>query len=478
MPKMSDFKDSFHSVRDSVSSGIGATQGDAYAGRVEAAIDKCQESLQNEAARLENVDPDILKGWLAEQWHAETFNVSAAAKGSNLSAQVPGDNQTGRDVVYGDPSQPTYAELKYSKSAERIATELNNPGYENSAKVVPSDQLDSVRDIARRRALYNQDHNRDKAAQYEDTAIRAQDHIEQNGISSKPLSEARAKEIADDSKQDGEIDPDKYGLQSEAFVEWSDVARQGGESALVAAALSAAISASTHIWPILKDAIDRGEIDPKLIQNLGNSVFESASSAGLRGGVAGCLTVACKTGLMGEFLNGVSPNAIGMATTMALNSIKYSIRMHQGTMSHQDFVHRSLRDASALTGGLYGAAVGQMIIPIPLLGALVGNLVGATLGATAYQGAHQVTLGLCVDSGWTLFGLVEQDYCVPEEVLLQAGYDLFPTKDFPLGDFPVGDFPVGDFPLGDFQTLSMNNELVQITPLRRGVVSCNVVAYM
>lgn len=36
-----------------------------------------------------------------------------------------------------------------------------------------------------------------------------------------------------------------------------------------------------------------------------------------------------------------------------------------------------------------GALVGQIVIPIPMLGALAGNLVGSTIGAVMFEGVNQ-----------------------------------------------------------------------------------------
>jgi hypothetical protein len=82
--------------------------------------------------------------------------------------------------------------------------------------------------------------------------------------------------------------------------------------------------------------------------------------------------------------------------------------------------------------------VGQLIIPIPWLGALAGNLVGSTLGAVVFEGANQVVLGVCVESGWTFWGMVSQNYTVSEDVLRQAGFDTFCAHSFNKQSFSQG----------------------------------------
>jgi len=112
--------------------------------------------------------------------------------------------------------------------------------------------------------------------------------------------------------------------------------------------------------------------------------------------------------------------------------------------------------------------LGQMIIPVPVLGALLGNLVGSTLGAVGVSYANNKVLGICIESGWTFWGLVDQSYVVPEEVLKEAGFDLFARQ-----LFKPEQFNIARFNLPFFQKNSLS-----FTVVRRGVISFNTVGYM
>ena len=122
----------------------------------------------------------------------------------------------------------------------------------------------------------------------------------------------------------------------------------------------------------------------------------------------------------------------------------------------------------ALMMGGGGAVLGQMIIPVPVLGALLGNLVGSTLGAVGVSYANNKVLGICVESGWTFWGLVDQSYEVPEEVLNEAGFDLFARQVFKPEQFNVA----------HFNTQSFQEARLGFTVLRRGVISFNAVGYL
>ena len=462
------FQDEYNRTLQNIAGVFGTFESSEYAIEVEKAIDKAHAALRNEASHRANVSVDYLKGWLAEQWHAETLKVSGAARGrSDVWANVPGDNGPG-DVQFGDSTAFREAQVKYWKSGEDTAKAISSPKYEGMEKVVPADQLGPVKEAAERLAQKNEIKRPAQAAHYKDTATRADVHLSQGNASSKPLAESDAKDMAKDFRNDGDINSDKYGLKSENVVEWSDVARQASEAALHAAVLSAALSAAPHIWATLKAYIDTGELDSDILSYRARSVLFSAGTSGLRGGVAAGLTAACKTGLMGSSVKNVSPLAIGMATTLAINAIEYSIQLQQGKISNHEFARRCVRDTFVLSTGMVGATVGQLFIPIPLFGALAGNLVGSTLGAVIFEGGSQVILGICVESGWTFFGIVKQDSVIPEDVLRKAGYDLFSTHSFTTRSFSISGFSVQGF----------NVNSLSFLPVRRGVISCSAIGYL
>jgi hypothetical protein len=465
---MTAFEDAYYRSSKDFAGVSGALQSAVFVSDVQVAIDKAVEALAKEATHRTNVAADYTKGNLAEVWHAETLNVSAVVKGQDrVWAEALGTNKPGQDVAYGDGSSISYAELKYYKDGETTARQLGNPAYSNSQKIVPSDQLAAVIDESNRQAIKNQDSRPEVSAAYQHTADTVNDHIEVGEASSKPLSEVNAKSMASDFKQDGSIDSDAYGLNTESFVEWSDIFRESGSAALNAAAFSAALTAAPHIYRIISHCIASGELDIALIRKGAGQVLSNSSTAGLRGALAAVITGSCQAGLMGKSLKGVSPSAIGMATAMALNSIENSWRYAQGSLSGRELAFNSSRDAVALMMGAGGAALGQMIIPLPVLGALIGNLVGSTLGSLGVTYANDKVLGICVESGWTFWGLVEQSYAVPEDVLHAAGFDLFAQQTFATKPFAMASFNVQQF-----KTARM-----EFTLLWRGVVGFNAVGY-
>ena len=269
---MTSFSDEYKRTLDAIDGVAGTFDAAAYANSVQRSLDEAIDALRQEAAHRVNVSEDYLKGWLAEQWHAETLKVSGQARGrSDIWASVQGNNRPGEDVRYGDLTTSKVAEVKYYKSGTDTAKAISRPEYEGRTKIVPSDQKESVRSAAERLAHKNRDNRPAQVSQYEDTARNADDRLRVDNANSKPLDEANAKQMAKDFKRNGDIDPDKFGLNSESFVEWTDIARQSGEAALHAAALSAALAAAPHIWKTLNEYIESGEVDVGLLAERGQA---------------------------------------------------------------------------------------------------------------------------------------------------------------------------------------------------------------
>lgn len=467
---MKEFNDAFRTAMGAAASAHGTHASAVYTQNVNSAIDEAFEAIQAEAYRVQNVDIKISKGNIAEAYHAGTFNVSAVAKGqTDVSAEMMINNKTGQDIRYGQLGvDERVAELKYYATGEKTAKALNNPGYSSGDKVIPYDQLDEVRQVASRESLRNMETRPEVAETYAHTAENTSDRLEFENVTSKPLSNKGAIDLTKELKSDDTVNPEDHGLDINKFVEWSDIAREAGQAALHAAAFSAALTAAPYLTKVIANGIKRGEIDVDTLSKGAAAVATSTPQVVLRASIAATIVSASKTGYCGQAMNGMSPHAVGMATAMVVNSIGYSMKYAKGEMAVNEVALRSIKDSIALASGLLGASLGNQIIPIPVMGALIGNMVGSTIGATVFQGVHSVALGICVESGWTMFGLVDQDYQVPEDVLQQCGFDLI----------KVDRIHVQRFEPRRFQIQYIDVPTTGMVFLRRGVVGMSAVGYV
>jgi hypothetical protein len=102
---------------------------------------------------------------------------------------------------------------------------------------------------------------------------------------------------------------------------------------------------------------------------------------------------------------------------------------------------------------------------------LIGSLLGSAF-AVAYNIGKNRLISFCVDSGFTCFGLVDQNYELPEEVLSEMGID---TIQIPRATIPRAVIPKSQVH-GTVQ--KARYETIDIKMVRRGVIGVNKVGYM
>ena len=93
-----------------------------------------------------------LDGYLAEQYHAQTYNLKAAVKESPNRAEVLEPNgkrygKNSKDVVIRDPITGKIIrsyQLKYGKDAAATKREYKKGNYRGQRKVVPADQCNEI----------------------------------------------------------------------------------------------------------------------------------------------------------------------------------------------------------------------------------------------------------------------------------------------------------------------------------------------
>ena len=426
-----------------------------YANTVYQAEQAARQAMNTTAQQWQNLKhAGQIAGWLAEDFFTETANISSKAKGFGSIAQKISGNKP-EDLVFNGLK----VQSKFHRTAKSTYDNLvkNKDKYEGMLLLVPEDQIKKIIKYAEK------DNNFDMVN-------RLVSKLSKNKLSSGQLTQKQIKAMAAEFKETGSINFEKYGIKvaTEDYVDWSDIARESGFAALHAAAFSMALTVAPHVWGVFKKYIQTGIITKEDITAKTQDVLLATNNAGLRGGIAAILTTACGTGKLGHQLKSPPPEVIGMVTTLLVNTLEYSIKVYKKEMSQPEMAYNCMKDVFALSAGFAGTIAGQALIPIPLLGGLVGNVVGSMLSTVVFDGAYNTLLGLSVHNGWTMLGIVEQDYVVPSAVLQQVGYDLISTASFGTSSFSTS----------SFTTQSFSSSSLSFKPIRRGVINCGVVGYI
>ncbi|ALC89216.1 hypothetical protein AM500_05015 [Bacillus sp. FJAT-18017] len=472
---MDSFKEGYrHFVKNS--SGFkGVNHSFEYVNQVQREIDKTIAEMSKTVTQRLNANDATTKGFVAEDWHAGTFNADVVAKGGkDIYASVDKSNNPIKDIDIFNKGTSSSWQSKYYKSAEDTAKELSNPKYNNVGKVAPSDQIaeDGIRTAAQKQALRNSETRHEVAEAYQHTANYARSVIEENGYSSRGLSDREALKIVEEIKN-GTFDPKKYGLTTEDFVKVEYVIQQSLKAGVTAAALTAIIKVTPEIYKIIMSMIEQGYIEKDQLIQAGFITLDSSVEGFIRGSIAAAITATLKSGLAGETLKSIDPSMISLGTILVMNAIHNSFKVATGRMKPVEFVDACARDLVVSSFALIGGSVSQGLIQIPVFGFMLGSFLGSIVGSFVYDAGKRVCLSFCIESGFTFFGLVKQDYVLPKEVIVSLGLKVFEYERFIFNPPDIKQSEPNKFSYKKFEPNTIN-----INILRRGVIGVNKVGFV
>lgn len=446
------------------------------------AIDRLARSI-NEHPSI-NLPVEQFKGFVAEEMHAGTFNIDAISKGSEHRAWTLQEN--GYASVDVDTNFGKEYSLKYSntaKDAENMQAALNTetraPKYYEQERLIAAEQVDEAKGWAHRRGLRDIENRPDVSDSHFDTEKHLVGKISDGeGVESKELSIKESKQIAKEAKTNG-FDPEKHGYSKEPLID--EVRINYVNQAMKAGLTAATISAITQLVPELYKAVDylikHGEIDLNGLKKSGKKVISASGEAFLRGSVAYSIEMAAQNGIFGAAMKTVDASVIGVAVTVVLGTIKDSILVAAGRMTASEmgtrFVDTLVVSSGYLVGMKVGGVIAQALFPeVPGVAYAIGSLIGCSV-AVVYNIGKKKLIAFCVDTGFTCFGLVEQNYELPEQVLKEMGVDVIPV---PRAE--VDRVDIQRTQVGFSEVATSDYETIDITVLKRGVIGVNKIGYV
>lgn len=458
---------------------IAAHLGSGYVGEVEQAI----EELTQQILKLKSNQSDaVLGGYIAEYWHAGTFNIDAVASGSSHRAWVDeAARQTYGSVDVATNFGKSYSS-KYMATAEKSAVEqsLLSPDtgkakYIDQERLVPSDQLTEARATALRRAASNESTRPEVSAAYQDSAEHMVDTVSDGKASSKALGKKEDLEMAREVKND-EFSAEHHGVSTESAIKAEYIINEAVKAGLTTAAITVAIQLAPEIYKTLDYLIKTGKVDVQQLKRMGGKALSAGAEGFLRGSVSCSLLIMCRKGLLGEALKTVDPMGLGTVVAVVIETVKNSILVAAGKMTPSQmgaaFVDSVVVSGGYILGAQIGGAIGQALgFQLPVVGYLIGSLVG-TAFAVVYNIGKKKLISFCVDSGFTCFGLVDQNYELPEQVLKDMGVDLAPISRTSVERTAISNTPV------KASIARTNYETININVVRRGVIGVNKIGYV
>lgn len=300
-----------------------------------------------------------LDGFIAEQYHAQTFNLNAEATGSPYRAKVleptgNGYNKNSVDIVIVDESGKVVRryQSKYCQDAEATAKAFTEGDYRGQQKLVPEGQ---EQDISKKTT----------------TVIEAPD-----GTTSKPLTKDRAKEMQEEAQNGkwNDLNWNEYKAKDLAI----GIGKQAGQAALMGAAIGVGMDVAQKVWN--GEEIEGGE--------LVETALTSGADFAVKTAAAGALKVGVEKGVIKAIPKGTPAGTVANIAHIAIEDVKIVGKMATGELTVKEGVEKIEQTtvstvvgiAASTKGTAIGASIGSVIGPV---GTAIGGFIGGTIGYMA-----------------------------------------------------------------------------------------------
>ena len=480
---------------------------DSYYDAVDTEIKKCVEGINNYSGSKMGIPQ--LAGYVAEETVAGTYNIDAAMNGSgNRAWTLQSNDRASVDIVTNQGRQ--YSLKFYSTPAGNFNAQAENwiqryqettmsepfvdycvrnglpvkealyyySVYEGYDRLIPSDQLkDAIEygmkkiNTAKLQALTKED--KITVRGLEETLDKLCATISDGENSSQPLTKEQAETIAEIIKK-RRVTPDDITRIFDNEIKFRHVMKESVNAATSAMIMSAIMTLLPEIYKLIDKLIKDGEIDIDVLRESGKVVISNSGESFLRGGLAAALTIYSRAGYFGKTMEGMDASAIGSMVVLLIETVKDGIAVARGDLTKQEMVFSISKKAFIMASAWGFGKASQAAFPeAPGIAFMVGSFLGSVVGSIGVVLGENCLIGLCVDHGFTCFGLVDQDYSFPEEYLRDIGIDLCGCEIYSVDE--CGCYECG---IEEYGCDECGMDTINFKFLRRGLVGVNKVGYV
>lgn len=351
----------FASTIQKATSAMSAQEASKYLTGLDNALQTANESLHRtittQAGAISR-NPR-LDGFIAEQYHAQTFNMKAEATGSSYRAKVlePTGNGYAKNsvdivIVDGDGRVVRRYQSKYCKNARATEMAFEHGDYRGQQKLVPEGQEYEIKKKST-------------------TVIEAPD-----GTTSNPLTKSRAEQMRDEAQSGNwnELNWNEYATKDLAI----GIGKQVEYATLQGAAIGVGFDIAQKLW--------NGE--ELQAEKVVETAIASGADFGVKAAAAGALKVGVEKGIVTVIPKGTPAGTITNIAYVAIEDAKVAGKMMSGELSLREGVDKMEQTTVATAAGLVtmgkGAAIGaEAGIIFGPVGTAIGGFVGGTIGYMA-----------------------------------------------------------------------------------------------
>lgn len=321
-----------------------------------------------------------LDGFIAEQYHAQTFNLNAEATGSQYRAKVLEPNGNGYaknsvDIVIVDGNGKNGRvvkryQSKYCKDAKATERAFEHGDYRGQQKLVPDGQEGQIQKKST-------------------TVLEAPD-----GTTSNPLTKSKAEQMRDEAQSGkwNDLNWNEYATKDLAI----GIGKQAGYAALQGAAIGVGFDVAQKLW-------NGEEINGEEVVE---TAIVSGADFGVKAAVAGALKVGVEKEIIKVIPKGTPASTIANIAYVAIEDVKVLGKMATGELTMKEGIEKIEQTTVATAAGLMamgvgeaiGAAIGTVFGPVGtaiggFVGGTVGYMAGSKIGETVVKGAQKVRDG-------------------------------------------------------------------------------------
>lgn len=355
-----------------------------------------------------------------------------------------------------------------------IDSVLHDPIYSGQKRIIPRDQLEAATEWLERKIAKESATRPEQVKRYQETLELLRDRIsDDEGTESITLSREESQKLAELARK-GDIDPTELGLTTEDLITYEYILQQAFRAGLTAATVSVVLKVAPEIIKAINFLIQNGEISGEQFRKIGFAAVSGAAEGFIRGVISAGITAACKAGLWGEAAKAVNPSVVGMAVVLVMDTMKNAFKTAIGKMSRRQMVDELVKETFVASVSMISGTAVQTLLPeLPVVGFMMGSFIGSVAGGFAYSTGYSLAISFCIDTGFTMFGLVDQNYILPEDIIKEIGISVFELSRFDPTLFEHARFETTKFELARFQTTTFRPFF-----LRRGVIGVREIGYV
>lgn len=240
------------------------------------------------------------------------------------------------------------------------------------------------------------------------------------------LTRTKSEEIARAARK-GKLDLDKLGIGVDDILTNRIIWEKSLHIGFVSGCITLAIDLAPQLIDIIRQLFSKGIVDLESLDLTGD--LNDAGSSFVVGTLTSALTFHASRETL---LSSVTPEMLSFMVMMCYTSIVTTIKGYRDNLSGSEIASQLVQNTYVLTWTYVGASligpqitsgighiIGQTVGMIgnsvlPVVSTMLGTLIGAIIGGLSYKWLNDLGVSLCVEKGYTFFGLVKQDYTIPD----------------------------------------------------------------